>query len=63
MPDRTKITRVLILGFRAALILSSTASASAETLEQKQACIADAFAPVQFPTVTGCSAASSPIGT
>lgn len=43
MPDRTKITRVLILGFRAALILSSTASASAEILEQKQACIADAF--------------------
>ena len=43
MPDRTKFTRVLILGLRAAWILSSTVSASAETLEQRQACIADVF--------------------
>ena len=43
MPVRTKITRVLILGLRAAWVLSSTVSASAETLEQKQACIADVF--------------------
>ena len=43
MAARTKIARALVIALRAAWILSTTASAGAETLEEKQACIADAF--------------------
>jgi len=39
----TKIARTLIIGLRAAWILATTVSASAETLEERQACIGDAF--------------------
>jgi hypothetical protein len=42
MAARTKIARALVIVLRAAWILTTT-SASAETLEEKQACIADAF--------------------
>jgi len=40
---RTKIPRTLVIVLRAAWMLSTTATASAETLEEKQACIGDAF--------------------
>jgi hypothetical protein len=43
MAARTKFARALIIGLRAAWILTTTGSASAETLEQKQGCIGDAF--------------------
>lgn len=43
MATKTKSARALIIGLRAAWILITTGSASAETLEEKQACIADAF--------------------
>jgi hypothetical protein len=43
MTARTKIARTLVIVLRAAWILGTTAGASAETLEEKQACIADAF--------------------
>ncbi len=43
MAARTKIARTLVILLRAVWILSTTVSASAETLEEKQACIGDAF--------------------
>jgi len=43
MATGTKFARALVIALRAAWILSTTASAGAETLEEKQACIADAF--------------------
>ena len=43
MAVRTKNARTLAAVLRAALILGSTMSASAETLEEKHACVSDAF--------------------
>jgi hypothetical protein len=43
MAARTKIARTLAVVLRAAWILSTTGSASAETLEEKHACVSDAF--------------------
>ena len=43
MAAKTKFARTLIILLRALWILSTTGSASAETFEEKQACIGDAF--------------------
>ena len=43
MAVRTKITRTLVVVLRAAWILGTTVSASAETFEEKHACVSDAF--------------------
>jgi len=43
MTAKTKIARALVIVIRAAWILSTTASASAESLEERQACIGHAF--------------------